>query len=339
MKITLLSLFTLLVFILGSCASKRKLNPSGSYETYNEQIEAYVKNKPSMNLVTSEKDIPQFKNLADKMAPGFLFYLNHPSDEKLRGRYRVDFKGILRLPYNVKVKVKGLRFGEVREEVLRQYSKFFQRGVESVEFKLLRKDYLVEVRGFVKDSGRYYVSRGEGIDKVIDKAGGLRGDLQENFYKASIIQQGQTYSISLNQYYQNSKYSSAFNWTGGDKIFITELDESEMSSALPIITILGGVKNPGKTLYKANANVFYYIGKSGGAIDNLDYDESYVIRTTEEGMYKIHFDLTDMENIPALAPNDTILLQAEKRSAADKVMDRLVQFATILTSIAVLLAL
>ena len=331
-----MSLVFALLFLVG-CASKT--DPSGSYETFNEQIAEYAKKQTDTKLITNLDDLPSYKKQDGRMAPGFLFYLYHPSDDKLKGRFRADFSGNLRLPYNVTLNVSGLTFSELKEQVLKSYSKFFQRGVEDVDFKLLRMDYYVEVRGFVKKSGRYLVGRKEGVDKVIDKAGGLRGDLQKNFYKASITQQGDTYSISLNQYYQNSKYSSAFTWTGGDRIFVTELDESEMTGELPIVTILGGVKTPGKVLYKSNAHLFYYLGKSGGAIDNLDYDESYIIRTTKDGIYKIHFDLTEMDDLPAIAPNDIVLLQATKASFTDKLMERLVQFATILTSVAVLIAL
>ncbi|MCO4754550.1 MAG: hypothetical protein KC478_08700 [Bacteriovoracaceae bacterium] len=321
---------------LASCASRDDVP---DYETYNDKFENSAEVKEVDKLITDFNAVPQFDNLKGKMAPGFLFYLNHPSDEKLKGRFRVDFNGKLRLPYNVVIDVEGLTFSQVKDEVLKGYSKFFQRGVENVKFSLLRKDYLVEVRGFVKNSGRYFVSRKEGIDKLIDKAGGLRGDLQNKFYKASIKQQGSTYAISLNQYFQDSKYSNIFSWTGGDKIFVTELDESEMTSSLPIVTVLGGVRTPGKALYQERAHLFYYIGKSGGAIDNLDYGESYVIRTTKEGLKKIQFDLNDMISIPAVAPNDIVLLQAEKRTTADRVLGRLSQIASILTSIALLLVI
>lgn len=329
----LAALFLILV-LFGGCASK-----SDEYTTVNEQINEMVKKGNKNNLLTDFNGIPRFSNQRNKVAPGFQFYLFHPSDEKLKGKFRADFNGDLNLPYDVIINVKDLTFDELKDKVLKRYSKFFQKGVESVEFKILKQEYFVEVRGFVKKSGKYLVNRNEGIDKVIDRAGGLRGDLQKNFYKASINQRGRNYSISLNQYYQNSKYTNAFRWTGGDKIFVTELDESEMGGGLPIITVLAGVKNPGKILYKPNAHLFYYLGKSGGTIDDLDYRESYIIRTTAEGIQRIQFELTDMETVPALAPNDIILLQAQKMTLTDRVWERVVQISTILTSIALIIAL
>lgn len=310
-----------------------------SYKTQNEAAQALADKGGARQLITDPGHIPRFKSLKKKMAPGHLFYLSHPSDEKLKGRYRADFKGVLRLPYRVRIKVNGLTFSELRDKVMAAYAKFFQRGVGNVDFKLLRRDYLVEVRGFVKDSGRYYVSRNEGLDKVVDKAGGLRGDLSENFYKAVISQQGNNYAVSLNQFYQNSAAANSFVWTGGDKVFVTDLQESEMSAALPIVTVLSGVREPKKTLYRKGADVFYYIGKSGGAIDNLDYEESYIFRRNNGKLEKIQFLLTDTGSIPALRPNDILLLQSQKPSAADKVMERLVQVATIITSIGLLLLL
>src|SRR5690554_4174760 len=216
-------LLTLCAFALLACASN-KTDPVSGYETYNEAIEQHLR-QTSQQLIANDENIPKFQELKDHMAPGHLFSIYHPSDEKLKGRFRVDFQGALRLPYDVRINVKGLTFRELREEVLNRYAKFFQRGVENVDFKLLRRDYLVEVRGFVKNSGRYYVSRNEGIDKVIDKAGGLKGSMAETFYKAALDQQGTSYAISLNQFYQDSERANAFTWTGGDRVYISELDE------------------------------------------------------------------------------------------------------------------
>lgn len=307
------------------------------YETYNEMVKQSGLSKQKSQLITNYRNIPKHRNLRGKMAPGFLFYLNHPSDEKIKGRYRADFKGILRLPYNVVINVKGLNFKQLKKKVLKAYSKFFQRGVDRVQFKLIYMHYFVEVRGFVEKPGRYLVTGRESLDKVIDKAGGLKGDLQENFYKASIKQQSRSFSVSLNQYFQNNYYTGAFVWTGGDTVFVTQQDESEMGGSIPIITVLSGVKEPGKVLYKEQAHLFYYLGKSGGALDNLGYTESYIIRTTDNGMDKIQFDLTDVATIPAIQPNDVIMLQTDKRTYGDKILERTGQIASILASFALII--
>lgn len=124
----------------------------------------------------------------------------------------------------------------------------------------------------VSEYQTYNAAQKESIDKVIDKAGGLNGDLNKSFFKASIKQQNESYSINLNQYFNNNFYSNAFTWTGGDFIFISQQDESQMGGAIPIVTVLGGVKTPGKVLYKEQASLFYYLSKSRGIISNVSME-------------------------------------------------------------------
>ena len=324
-----------LMLVLTSCAST---TPKEEYSTYNEKYSGTAA-KSLKGVITDHKKIPQFRSLSNKMSPGFLFSLSHPSDEKLKGRFRADFSGILRLPYGVRINVKGMTFNKLKKRVLKSYSKFFQKGVRNVSFKLIYRQYYVEVRGFIKKSGRYLVTKKEGIDKVIDKAGGLKGELSKGFYKATIKQQSRSYSISLNQYFQNNFYSKSITWTGGDSIFVSEQDESEMGGEIPIVSVLGGVLKPGKILYKKKAHLFYYLGKSGGTVPALSYDESYIIRNTSKGIKKIKFDITDMDAVPAIKPNDTILLQASKRTRTDRIFERTTQISSFLLTALLVLAL
>jgi VCBS repeat-containing protein len=48
------------------------------------------------------------------------------------------------------------------------------------------------------------------IDKIIDMAGGFRGDLKKDFFTAAITQQDKSYTISLNQYFENNLFASSF---------------------------------------------------------------------------------------------------------------------------------
>lgn len=332
MKIVALSL----AFVLFSCAS---VTPVSEYETYTAAKAEFEKRNAQSDFISNYNQIPKFKNLRGKMAPGHIFSLKHPSDDKLKGRYRAAFDGTLVLPYGVRIKVNGLTFSQLKAKVLKAYGKFFQRGVDNVEFKLLYRDYWVDVRGFVKKSGRYLVTQTESIDKVIDRAGGLNGDLKKGFYKASIKQQNKSYVISLNQYFQNNYYSNAFVWTGGDSIFVAEQDENEMSESIPIVSVLGGVSSPGKVLYKEKANLFYYLGKSGGVIPNLATERTLIIRQTKDGLKKIRFDLADTDSIPHIYPQDTIILQSDARNSQDRLIDRSIQILSIITTVALILAI
>lgn len=325
----------LISMILSGCSSSNHgKNPP--YEKENEK--SHVSKKPhEPSDIRAIKDIPQFEETEDLMAPGFLFSLSHPSDAKLQGTYRAQFDGLLKLPYDVRINVKGLTFEELRKKVAEAYSSFFQRGAQDVSFRLQSRDYYIEVRGFVKKSGSYLVKRKESIDKVIDMAGGLNGKINQDFFIVSIKQQNISYSVSLNQYYENNVLGTSFTWTGGDVIFVNLSSEESTTDVAPTVEVIGGVASPGKTLYRDDANLFYYLSKRGGVIPNLGYEEAFLIRKTSRGLERINFNITDMSTIPSIRPGDTILLSAERRTTWDKIWERATQVGTILTTLAFLI--
>lgn len=322
--------------ILYSCASDPvKKNPK--YERINSKAVSQKKGAYVPSDMKQVKDIPQFTETETMMAPGHLFSLNHPSDEKLRGQFRVQFDGYLRLPYGIKINVIGKTFFEVRKIVLDSYNRFFQRGAEDVSFVLLRKQYWVEVRGFVKKSGYYLVDRKESIDKVIDKAGGLNGSLKSDFFTVSIRQLDTSYTVSLNQYFDNNVIGTSFTWTGGDTIFINLMNDDIYSQSVPTVSILGGVLTPGKTLFRENATLYYYLQKAGGVIPNIGYQECYVIRKVNNKIERINFDITDMSTVPLIHAGDIIMMSAEKKTLNDRVWERAVQIGSVLTSLAIVI--
>lgn len=318
------------LFTLG-CSSKGK-NPE--YEKLNEAEARVMRSVEEDGTKTlSVKSIPQFEEMKSLMAPGFLFSLNHPSDSKLQGRFRANSEGLLVLPYGVRLNVMGLTFGELREQVRKAYSSFFQRGAANVSFKLELREYWIEVRGLVKKPGRYLVRRKESLDKVIDLAGGLIGSIKQDFYTLTLKQSQTSYSVSLNQYYEESALGPSFTWTGGDVIFVNT--SSDMSEAGATVEILGGVANPGKTLYQEDYNIFQYLAKRGGTLPNLGYEEVFLIRKGSKGLERIRFDLTEVDQIPVIKAGDTLFLTADRRTVLDKMWERASQISGILATIAV----
>lgn len=334
----LLSVFFIVYsFTLVSCSSRKNDNPS--YERINQEFKKKKKAYVPSDL-RPIKDIPQFPERKYYISPGFLFSMYHPTDEKLRGQFRVYFDGLLRLPYNIRVNVTGQTYAEVKKQVMDSYNAFFQRGGQDIDFRLIKKEYWVEVRGFVKKSGYYLVKRKDSIDKIIDKAGGLSGNLKRDIFIVSIKQQDQSYSVSLNQYYENNVLKKSFTWTGGDTVFINLLNEDPYSQTVPTVSVIGGVLTPGKTLYREGASLFYYLGKAGGVIPNLGYEDCFVIRKTASGVERIKFDITDMATVPSIKSGDVIMLNAERKTYWDRIFDRTTQVGALLATIAlVILAL
>lgn len=318
-------------FTFLGCATKKI-----DYKTYN-QSEARQKNSTVQSDLRKLESVPRFSHERKYMAPGFLFSLYHSSDDKLRGRFRANSSGLLKLPYGVRLNVKNKTFSQLRKEVLKAYERFFQKGVKNVSFTIKSRAYYVDIRGLVKKPGRYLVLRKDSLDKVIDQAGGLNGDIQNELFSVSLKQKNQSYAVSLNQYYQSDIFNQVFTWTGEDTIFIKRQSESTNGQAIPIVTVMSGVKNPGKSLYQEGENLFYYLNKSGGTHEYLAYNEAYIIRESQSGLKKIQFNLTQMESIPVIEPNDIIMLNSEKTTPVDKALSRTAQISSILSTLALLI--
>jgi protein involved in polysaccharide export with SLBB domain len=326
----------LLGLLLASGCSTSNHGNNPPYERLNDVSAKSVKTHIPSNI-REIKDIPQFEETEELVAPGFLFSLSHPTDGKLQGTFRVAFDGILVLPYGVRIQSKGLNLEQIKKKVHESYNSFFQRGAQNVSFNLVSRDYWVEVRGFVKKSGMYLVKRKESIDKIIDNAGGLNGNIKQDFFIVSIKQQNTSYSVSLNQYFENNVLGTSFTWTGGDTIFINLSNEDATTQIAPTVEVIGGVASPGKSLFKEDANLFYYLGKRGGVIPNVGYSEAFIIRNGSNGLERINFNITEMSTIPVIKPGDTIMLNGERQTAWDKIWLRVTQVGSVLTTIAFLI--
>jgi len=324
----LLIFFTSFILLL-SCATER------DYIKHNELKTLPGKKEGSKFLSINE--IPKFNKRKFLIAPGHLLSISHPSDNKLKGKFRVNFDGLLRLPYNVRIKTEGLTLTDLRKKVRLSYTKFFQAGVNKVALRLITRQYYVEVRGFVKKPGRYLVTRNQSIDRVIDRAGGLKGDLKKDFLTAVMNQRGKAFTISLNKFYEDITFNNAFTWTGGDSIFINLMNDDSYDTSVPMISVLGGVLTPGKVLFKQHKDIFYYLGKSGGVQSTISLDQAYIIRTTSSGLKKIKFDVTDMVNLPAIQENDVIMISSKQDTTWDKFLQKTAQVTGILASIALLI--
>ena len=323
------------VVFLSGCSS----NSISDYPRYTQHVAKVMENQEANNPASAlNSDVPDMSKIPQYMAPGHLFTMSHSSDSKLSGKFRADFNGILQLPYNVNVDVTNKTFAEVKETVLNAYRKFFQKGVESVNFTLTSKDYWVEVRGLVKKPGRYLVRPTDTLDLVVDGAGGVQGDISVDYFTASLKQSTFEYQVLLNRYFESSESVDKIRWLGGDSVFVAKLDSlAGASREIPFVTMLGGVQKPGKVLHQKDAGLYYYIEKSGGLVQGLGYNECYVFRNTKDGVKRINFSFDKPETIPVIFPNDTIYMNSKIETEGDTWLNRFGQIAGIISTAALLI--
>lgn len=332
----LIQLFFLsFLFLLTACSS----HDVEDYPRYSEQVARIMDEKKNeIKSAGLDNQVPDMSRIPVYMAPGHTFTLSHPSDNKLSGTFRADFNGRLELPYDVVVDVNNKTFAELKDTVLKSYLKFFQKGVESVNFALAKKEYWVEVRGLVKKPGRYLIRGSDSLDLVVDSAGGVQGDISVDYFTANLKQGKYDYQVLLNKYFESSEGVDRIRWLGGDNVFISKLDSlAGMNKEIPFVTIIGGVTKPGKVLYQKDASLFYFIEKSGGALQGMGYDECYVFRNTPEGVKKIQFSFNEPETIPVIFPNDTIYMNSQVKTAGDVLLERLSHIAGLISTVALLI--
>lgn len=332
----LLFLLATTSFLMAGCSSNSTIK---DYPRYSQQVAKMMEHQDAANPANQiSSEVPDLSKLPVHMAPGHLFTMSHSSDSKLSGKFRADFNGILQLPYNVNVDVTGKTFPEVKETVLNAYRRFFQKGVESVNFTLTSRDFWVEVRGLVKKPGRYLVRPSDSLDLVVDAAGGVQGDISVDYFTASLKQSTYEYQVLLNRYFESNETADKIRWLGGDSVFISKLDSlAGASREIPFVTMLGGVIKPGKVLHQKDASLYYYIEKSGGLVQGLGYEECYVFRNTKDGVKRINFSFDRPETVPVIYPNDTVYMNSQVETEGDTWLQRFSQVAGIISTAALLI--
>ncbi len=332
---SLLSYFSfILIFLISGCGHFNE----NEYPKLTDAIQKNLLTKKSSKTMNLNTKVPNLSSRYRFMAPGHRFKISHPSDSKLSGVFRVNQGGRLRLPYGVTINVNGKTFQELRQEILKAYSSFFEDGAGKVSVTLYSRQYYVELRGLVNNPGTYLVDYDDSLDVLISKAGGLNGNIVQDYFTTNIKQLDESYQLLLNNYYDSSKKSERIYWTGYDTIFISKLDAlASKNSAVPFVTVLGGVVKPGKVLYEKDATLYHFINKSGGTIPGLDYRECYVFRVSDKGLERIAFRFNEPNTIPVIYPNDIIYFNSQVQTDGDKLMNRLVQIGSLISTIALII--
>lgn len=252
-----------------------------------------------------------------EIAPGFEIAISNLEDRALNGRYRVDFEGKVRLPYNVTLRAAGSSLAELKEAVNTAYQKYF-RGSPNISVTILDRKYWVEVRGLVEKPGRFLVRRDTSIDEIIGAAGGMLKTATPKYVK--IDQPGSSVTVKLADYYGGADQGKIPPWYGGDIIsLLGELvaPEAEASGEDSYLQILGEVRNPGEYRYRRNADLYYYLAKAGGPTNTADLDTIEVVRGPAGERRSTTFELTP-KKVPPLAAGDLVIVHADKQTKTER---------------------
>ncbi len=276
------------------------------------------------------------------VAPGFEIELANPEDEKLNGKFRVDFEGILKLPYNISVNVHGLNERGLANRITAEYSKFYQT-TPNLEMKITEKVYWVDVRGLVVKPGQYLVRKGASLDEVLGLAGGVWRP--ENPEKTGpkyvrVVQDRSSSVYNLGEYYSGATIEPPV-WEGGDVVFAqTERGPDPLDDeSVKYVRVLGQVRNPGEYSFRSGDDFFAYLIKAGGPTERADLSRIDLIRRSGSGTETVSFDSEDKDEIPQLLGGDTILIHSDTATGFERRTRVVGSVASIISTIATVVIL
>jgi len=304
---------------------------------YNQKSETL----PPLPELLDENAFVQWNTLPDSIvSPGFELEISSPVDETIKGTFRVDKDGVLKLPYQVEVKASGLSVPALTSAINRSYSRLLVNPAITVS--LVKQEYYVEVGGLVNRPGVYPVPKNASLDELISHAKGLQlGSGQQPRAQFARITQGDiTNTIRLQDYYSGQP-GLLPSWRGGEKVFLqytqTSLSASGSSAS---IRLLGQIKNPGEYRFQEGKDVYDYMILAGGPTEKANMDNLTLIRGLEKGQREtISFSLQKSEAIPALRSGDVIMFQADNPSQLQKDAQTVGGFSGFISSLAGMLAL
>ena len=160
-RIVLLLFGVFTLFLIG-CSSKSSPKP----DIPEIDIEA-------LKSEAKAKHAPKVVRPRNQIAPGFEIKVTNLEDENLNGKYRVDFDGVVKLPYDVRIQTTGLTKAKLQERVAAAYRGFYKSD-PGIEVRIVEKKYWVEVRGLVDKPGKYLVRQKTSLDELIGMADGLQ---------------------------------------------------------------------------------------------------------------------------------------------------------------------
>jgi protein involved in polysaccharide export with SLBB domain len=279
---------------------------------------------------------------ADEVAPGYEVELTSAQDEKLNGKFRIDFDGSLKLPYDIVVQTKGLSSKQLKDRVLAAYSKFYQ-STPSMDVVVSERMYWVDVRGLVEKPGKYLAKADASVDELLAQAGGiLRTNQGETPARYIRVQQlGQTTQlINLSDYYSGIRFDDV-RWQGGDVIFV-QRDRGE--GAAPgdqqnYVKLLGQVTTPGEIPYEPGADFYHYLIKAGGPNEKAALYKIELVRADNGRTVSEFFSVEDDDVLPAIHGGDIVIVHADNTTGFEKRTRIFSEIASVVTSAATIIIL
>jgi protein involved in polysaccharide export with SLBB domain len=276
------------------------------------------------------------QNTADPvMAPGLLLTLHSLSDAKLNGDYRVNFDGMLLLPYDVTVNTNGDTLSDLKRKLIDRYRPYFKTAAD-LDVHVKERRFWVDVRGLVEKPGRYLVEPEASLDYVIGQAGGFIKDERPLYVR--IQKDSKVFVFDLAEYYsQGEDQPQIQGWIGGEILFFQKEATGATGARSPSspyrhpVYMLGEVRKPGGYTLNSGGDFLDSLVQAGGFTDRADLDEIELIRRVEGVKRSYDFSWKDLQKAPKPIEGDVIMVHADTTTHFER---HVTLFAVILGALA-----
>lgn len=315
-----------LLIIAISCANKKmvkyeKIKNVAPERLTKTQYKEFRGNEP-------QEVIPKY------MQSGYLILIEHLNDKAINGKFRVNWNGDLYLPYKVKINVFKKTFSQVVSEIQSRYLKFFSNDSPKVEVRLLQRKYYINVTGLVRKPGKILVRYNETMDEILGKVEGILPEQKDEFTSILVhTKENKKIEIPYLEYVETGNPKLFPYWQGNEEIFIRKIGSRDQEQR-KIILVTGEVRTPKEVPFERDGDIYYYLTKAGGFTSTANLKKVEIQRGKGKSLKVIPFDLHKVETIPVIYPGDKLIVHTEKPEFWEKVLDKVVDFSTILTAIA-----
>jgi protein involved in polysaccharide export with SLBB domain len=326
---------------------------AGTSGCASQEVKKHETRMSDDNYAQTRKALETSRNIA----PGNTLHITHSGDSKIAGDYKVDFDGQIQMPYKVTLQAGGLTTSELRDQVQRAYQSFV-KGSSSVEVEIKDRSVLVEVRGDVKNPGRYPVRIDMPLEELVSLAGGFvsaQGGNTTNVKRPEYIgieRQATEGEISANrnrnavwfhlsEYYFEFDTESDFLWRGGEKIFFQDSAPSDanIKNNWQSVTVMGEVRDPKDLPVLPNGDLLTYVSRAGGLMTSANLSEIEVIHRNGDTRETVNLVTDRMVN--EIKAGDVIVVRAVdvRPSTLDKIATYLSALATVTLSVVAIIIL
>lgn len=262
-----------------------------------------------------------------KIQNGDLLKITLPGEKALQTPFQVDRQGRIILPEVGAIEVEGLSVKEVTTLVSGKLNKVYI-DLENLNVYLLKKQIIINVRGYVMQPGEFILQSDASIQLAIYAAGGLRAGAQLD--RLQLIRDKQTRVFNYKKYLDSGDRSLLPELKSMDALFIpaspmtgnveVEYNPSDMTNSgdsannSTAIKVFGEVNHPGSFAYRESMDIVDLLMGSGGVTRYAGVEKIRVITDGQPTLFNLkqYLDSGDQKYLPNIMPGATIFVPKQE---------------------------